>query len=115
MDNYSYSIISHSTIWLVFMATAGDNTALPALSSIFDTVQNTLVQAEEDAAQVSLKRSFADTYTAIAATQRGLESYKPNINSLVKIAQSRRQSLYINSWVLNGTDAHSSFIQVTEA
>jgi hypothetical protein len=73
-----------------------------------------LVQAAEKVAQNELANTYAGHFTATVATKPVLnETENANLNSSITIAQSDGQSLFIQAWISNSTDALGTFTQVT--
>jgi hypothetical protein len=99
---FSYSIIIPQYDIVLFMAVAGD---LSALNTIFTQILNPLVIAAEVEAQLQLKGSYAGVY---ASTERSL-------NSSITLTQTDPRALHITSWISNSTDVLASLIPLVAA
>jgi len=99
---YSYSIIIPQYDIVLFMAVAGD---LSALNTIFTEILNPLVIAAETEAQSQLKGSYAGVYTSTDKT----------LNSTITLTQTDPRALHITSWISNSTDVLASLIPLVAA
>lgn len=94
---YSYSIVIPQYDIVLFMAVAGD---LTALNTIFTEILNPLVIAAEAEALSQLKASYAGVYTTTEKT----------LNSSITLTQTDPRALYITSWISNSTDVLAALI-----
>jgi hypothetical protein len=99
---FSYSIIIPQYDIVLFMAVAGD---LSALNTIFTQILNPLVIGAEAEAQSQLKSTYAGVYTSTDNT----------LNSSITITQTDSRALHITSWISNSTDVLAALIPLVAA
>jgi hypothetical protein len=87
--SYSYSVLLPDYDLAITMLVSGE---LDALNAVLDAVTIPLVRGAEDAAQKSLRQTYAGTYQA------------QHLNSSIAISQSAAKSLHVTHWISNGTD-----------